>query len=536
MTTNESPPEDIQHDFGDAILDDPELEAELRAFAAQEAARLGLGDRAQYTERVNTEFWAADRPHTTLWVSGLTLAQDQFVTRALRGIGYQVDTLEVPDTTAFQMGKEFGNRGQCNPTYFTVGNLIKHLVHLRDVVGMPTSEIVQKYIFLTAGACGPCRFGTYVTEYRKALRDSGFDGFRVLLFQQQGGVKQATGQELGLKIDAKFALAIVRGMMAGDVINLIGYRMRPYEVEPGSVDRALEECKRLVGAALEQNRSVIPALLKSRALLSKVAIDRTQPKPVVSVIGEFWAMTTEGDGNYKLQRFLEQEGAEVDVQPLTNWLLFILWENRRDTIERMKLRKDDEAKKGLSGKDPTKKLWGLAAGEQVIRGTFQTYANAIGLHGYHLPDMNHIAEIAAPHYDNEVRGGEGHMEVGKLIHFVEDKHNHMTVSVKPFGCMPSSGVSDGVQSLITAKYPDAIFLPLETTGDGEVNALSRVQMMLFKARQKAQAEFDEALAARNLDLEAFRARVKRSYRFRGPFVRPVHRTAGVATNLVYAVR
>ena len=56
-------------------------------------------------------------------------------------------------------------------------------------------------MFVTAGACGPCRFGTYVTEYRKALRDSGFDGFRVLLFQQQGGLKQATGDEQGLKMN-----------------------------------------------------------------------------------------------------------------------------------------------------------------------------------------------------------------------------------------------------------------------------------------------------------------------------------------------
>jgi predicted nucleotide-binding protein (sugar kinase/HSP70/actin superfamily) len=47
------------------------------------------------------------------------------------------------------------------------------------------------------GACGPCRFGTYVTEYRKALRDAGFDGFRVMLFQQQGGLKQATGEDVG---------------------------------------------------------------------------------------------------------------------------------------------------------------------------------------------------------------------------------------------------------------------------------------------------------------------------------------------------
>ena len=60
---------------------------------------------------------------------------------------------------------------------------------------MPGKEIVENYVFLTAGACGPCRFGMYVTEYRKALRDAGFDGFRVMLFQQQGGLKQATGDE-----------------------------------------------------------------------------------------------------------------------------------------------------------------------------------------------------------------------------------------------------------------------------------------------------------------------------------------------------
>ena len=58
------------------------------------------------------------------------------------------------------------------------------------------------------------------------------------------------------------------------------------------------------------------------------------------------------------------------------------------------------------------------------------------------------------------------MEVGKLIHFVEDKVNHRTISMKPFGCMPSSGVSDGVQGIVQSMYPDAIFLPIETTGDG----------------------------------------------------------------------
>ena len=511
-----------------------QIDQELAAFAEEQARELGLHTE-HYTEDVHSSFSAAQRPHTTLLVSGLTLAHDQIATAALRGIGYQAKMIACPDQAALQFGREFGNRGQCSPTYFTVGNLIKHLVELRDVQGMPTAEIIEKFIFLTAGACGPCRFGTYVTEYRKALRDSGFDGFRVLLFQQQGGVKQATGEELGLKINAEFGVAVVTALLAADVVNLLGYRLRPYEVVDGSTNLAVEECKAILERQLEQGKSPLLGLLKCRRVMKRVKVDRSIPKPVVSVIGEFWAMTTEGDGNYHLQQFLEQEGAEVDIQPLTNWILFMVWENRHDTKERMKLRVDDTAKKGLEGKDPTKKLWGLAVAEKAIKALFQTYAHAIGLYGHHLPDMEEVARLARDHYGNDVRGGEGHMEVGKLIHFVEDKVNHMTVSVKPFGCMPSSGVSDGVQSLITTKWPEAIFLPIETTGDGEVNVHSRVQMMLFKARQKAREEFDEALEASGLDEQTFRQRLQGSRRWRRAFWRPAHKVAGAAANLVYAV-
>jgi predicted nucleotide-binding protein (sugar kinase/HSP70/actin superfamily) len=256
----------------------------------------------------------------------------------------------------------------------------------------------------------------------------------------------------------------------------------------------------------------------------------------VSLIGEFFAMTTEGDGNYHMHRFLEGEGAEVDIQGITNWLLFLIWEAGYDTKRRQTLREDDQARKGLAGKDSTKKLWSLKAGYWAIRGVFQTYANILGLHGYELPDMDHIAALASKHYSNDVRGGEGHMEVGKLIHFEEDQVNHMTVSVKPFGCMPSSGVSDGVQSLVQARYPGALFVPIETTGDQAVNAHSRVQMVLFKAKQKAVAEFEKALDERGFTPEQFTEKLKSSRRWRRPFSRPRHRSASVVTNLVYQVR
>jgi predicted nucleotide-binding protein (sugar kinase/HSP70/actin superfamily) len=511
------------------------LESELDAYAAEEARRLGLTEREQYVENVQQDFFADQRPHTTILVSGLSLAHDHLVTAALAGIGYRVRTLDVPDVASLQVGKEFGNRGQCSPTYFTVGNLVKHLIHMRDVEGLSTQEIVDGFIFLTAGGCGPCRFGMYVTEYRKALRDAGFDGFRVLTFQMAGGIQQATGKELGLKIDPTFAWHVVRSLIAGDVLNLVGYRMRPYEVVPGSTNAALEECKAILADAFSKKKHASVALYKCRRVLRKVEVDRTKAKPVVSLIGEFWAMTTEGDGNYHMQQFLEREGAEVEIQGITNWLLFLIWEAGYDTERRQQLRFDDDARKGLKGKNATKKLWSLRGGYWAVRGIFQTYANILGLHGYELPDMEHIAALADEHYSNDVRGGEGHMEVGKLIHFVEDRVNHMTVSVKPFGCMPSSGVSDGVQSLVLAKWPEALFIPIETTGDQEVNAHSRVQMMLFKARQKAQAEFAAALEETGMSAADFKARLKRSRRFRSPFSRPKHRTASVVTNLVYAL-
>src|SRR5262245_21582718 len=230
------------------VKDYDDIEAEVKAFEEAERRRLGLnGDPIAHAVDPNPQgFTRAERAHTTILFGGLTIAHDQMVSAALAGLGYTIRPLDVADTEALRVGKEFGNRGQCNPTYFTVGNLVKHLVQLRDHERMPVDEIIRRHIFFTAGACGPCRFGTYVTEYRKALRDAGFEGFRVLLFQQQGGLRQATGDDAGLEFSPTFFITALKAVIAGDALNLVGYRIRPYELEPGATDRALDAAKRIL--------------------------------------------------------------------------------------------------------------------------------------------------------------------------------------------------------------------------------------------------------------------------------------------------
>ncbi|HEY1815278.1 MAG TPA: 2-hydroxyglutaryl-CoA dehydratase [Kofleriaceae bacterium] len=518
------------------------IEQQLKDFEHEERKRLGLPteNAKQWFDAVPRHFTADQRAHTTILVSGLTMAHDLFIQSALRGIGYKVMAMDVPDNDALQYGREYGNRGQCNPTYFTVGNLVKYLDGLRDQ-GMAKEDIVKNHLFITAGACGPCRFGTYVTEYRKALRDSGFDGFRVLLFQQTGGLKQATGEGVGLEMNPTFFWGVVRAILIGDCLNALGYRIRPYEVEVGAADRAIETSKRIVAQAFEHNTSLAIALYKVRKLMGAVEVDRTKVKPRVGIIGEFWAMTTEGDGNYGLQRFLEAEGAEPDIQIVTSWLLYMIWQGRYDTEQRAQLRGVDEnkgaggSKFSLKGVDVRKRIASLWAGEKVLRGLFQTFAKAMGLQDYHLPDMNEIAEISHSFYDNNLRGGEGHMEVGKLIQNVAYSKVNMTLSVKPFGCMPSSSVSDGIQSFITELYPQGIFLPIETNGDGAVNVYSRVQMQLFKAKQLAQKEVDKALADVGMTMDEVRAYLKKHPSLNTAFHRAPHKAGSTAADLVYEV-
>lgn len=511
------------------------IEDELREFELSERRRLGLEAEAAHWKDENPKaFSATERGNTRLLFGGLTAAHDSVMEAAFQSLGYNAKALPYPDVVALQTGKEFGNRGQCNPTYFTVGNLVRYLTDLREREGRSVDDIIKNNMFLTFGACGPCRFGTYVTEYRKALRDSGFRGFRVMALSQNGPQDDLGGNAAAaVETNLKFYVNLLKSVIAGDIINLLGYRIRPYEVEKGAADAAMQESVRIVRDALLNGKSTLSAMWKVRRTFAKVKVDRLQPKPKVAIIGEFWAMTTEGDGNYRLQRFLEEEGAECDIQIVSAWALYVIWCISYDIRESTILRRRTGEVDRYEGVAPRRGILYAALGYRALKLVFYAFARAAGLKDYHLPDMNEIAGLAHEYYPNQLRGGEGHMEVGKVIQAARKKKDHLVISVKPFGCMPSSGVSDGVQSLVADRFPEIEFLPIETTGDSAVNAYSRVQMALFRARAKAQAEYDQALKEIGLTEEEAVKKVEGKPDLSSALNYPRHKVTGTAANAIY---
>jgi hypothetical protein len=85
-----------------------------------------------------------------------------------------------------------------------------------------------------------------------------------------------------------------------------------------------------------------------------------------------------------------------------------------------------------------------------------------------------------------------------------------------------------------AHYKDMIFLPIETSGEGDVNAHSRVQMALGEAKAKTKLEFKAALEATGRSLEEIRAYVDEHPELKSPMyhVPKSEGVTGLAANFV----
>ena len=84
-------------------------------------------------------------------------------------------------------------------------------------------------------------------------------------------------------------------------------------------------------------------------------------------------------------------------------------------------------------------------------------------------------------------------------------------------------------------YPQGIFLPIETSGDGAVNVYSRVQMQMFKARQAAKKEVDVALEKTGQTMEEVQAWIAKYPKLGRAFHRSPHVVGCGTADLVYEV-
>jgi predicted nucleotide-binding protein (sugar kinase/HSP70/actin superfamily) len=283
------------------------------------------------------------------------------------------------------------------------------------------------------------------------------------------------------------------------------YLTRPYEVNPGQTDKVMKESADYLFEVFQKRplRTIsmemlawhflsgyfADALRVVRKKFDAIEVDRLQVKPKIKITGEFWLQTHEGDGNYNIKRWLEQEGSEVMPPPVAVWLGYLL----HTPIWRLE-------KKGRRGPQGSHENCDGARDGKAVCGDLQPVPEGARQRAARIAGPGRTEELASPFFHYELRGGEGHMLVGKALHAHLHKSANMTCELSPYSCMPNT-MSQGAMANVLGRYPDLLYAPIEIKGDAEVHALSRCQMILTEAKKRAQSEFVEAMAKTGMTLE-----------------------------------
>src|SRR5690349_5748077 len=482
-------------------------------------------------------FTRQERDSVTILFGGLHWRAERIMQAVLEGSGYRARVLPVATKDDLLTGREVADIGQCCPTSFTTGNLVNFLK--KEAKATSAEEVNEKFVYLTAGSCGACRFGQYHQSYELALRNSGLDAFRMfLLAQDQLDQKAAMGD--GLDLNLPVTLGCLWAIFCTDLVQDLEYQVRPFEVVPGQTEAVVKESIELLYQAFRNRpkhgpwRSILwflatgyfaKAMREICRKFDAIEVDRLRVKPVVKITGEFYLQTVEGDPNYNIHRWLEAEGAEVYPAGITVWMDYLL---------RLGLQRFED----YSGIEKGARLkLGLGRTVQALyRGIVARLRRAMDNLPHDIPRQLELRRLAAPYFHSRLDGGEGDMLVGKAIWAHQQKKAHMICELSPYSCMPNT-MSIGAMAGVIGKHPDLLYAPLEIKGDAEVHALSRCQMILTEAKKRAQREFDEALAASGLTLEDVRAYIDAHPAMKTATYRVPHdgRACGTAARLVLHV-
>jgi predicted nucleotide-binding protein (sugar kinase/HSP70/actin superfamily) len=475
-----------------------------------------------------------ERDHVEILFGGLHWRAEKVIEAVFENLGYRARALPAASKEDLLLGRELADVGQCCPTSFTTGNLANFLRTEAERIG--AENVADKYVYVTAGACGACRFGQYHQSYELALRNLGLDAFRMFLIEQNK-LDQGPLHGGGLEFTMPMTLGCVWAILCTDALQGLEYRTRPYEVVRGKTDEVVRESVEYL-CDVFRNRPhrgrkwktfvwhlttdyFVKALREVLRKFEGIEVDRLQPKPIVKLTGEFYLQTVEGDPNYNIHRWLEAEGAEVYPAAIATWLDYLFRVYAQQVEEYVGI--DRRARAKLAAVRGLQKLYGW---------TYNRMRAALAAIPHEMPDQYELRSLAAPYFHHRLSGGEGDMLVGKALWARLHKKAHMICELSPYACMPNT-MSIGAMAGVVGKYPDLLYAPLEIKGDAEVHALSRCQMILTEAKKQAKSEFEDVLSETGLTMTAARSRLdKRPHMKKATYRVPFRGRVGTAANLV----
>jgi predicted nucleotide-binding protein (sugar kinase/HSP70/actin superfamily) len=123
--------------------------------------------------------------------------------------------------------------------------------------------------------------------------------------------------DIGLKASTNTYFAY----MFGGLFRSVGCKIRPYEINRGETDRALEEAATIMGSAFLTGGSNEKALKEIMSIFSRIP-RKTENRPKVGIFGDLYVRDN-STMNQDLIRFIEDNGGEVVTTPYYKYVQII---------------------------------------------------------------------------------------------------------------------------------------------------------------------------------------------------------------------
>ena len=376
---------------------------------------------------------------------------------AFRVCGYNLELLTNDNKNAVDVGLKYVNNDACYPSLMVVGQIMEALLSGKY-------DLDHTAVIMTQTG-GGCRASNYIAFIRRALKKANMAQVPVISLNLSG-----LENNPGFKLTLPLIKRIVYGAVFGDILMKCVYRMRPYELEKGIVNRKHKIWEQraiqfVTGSNVSHSRF--------KKMCSEMVHDfdiipiSDMKKPRVGIVGEILVKFMPAANNY-LAELLESEGAEAVCPDLIDFICYCFY-NQNFKAENL----------GFKKSKATIANWGIQAIDWVRKAADEALKQS--RHFTPSADIRELATMAAPIVSEGNQTGEGWFLTGEMLELINSGTPNI-VCIQPFGCLPNHIVGKGVIKEIRRTHPAANIVAIDyDPGASEVNQLNRIKLMLSTA-------------------------------------------------------
>ncbi len=399
------------------------------------------------------------KTHTILFPSMLPI-HFKLLSKVLALHGYSFEMLENDNQNIIKEGLKNVHNDTCYPALIVVGQFL-------DALKSGKYDVNKVALCMTQTG-GGCRASNYISIIRKTLKENGFGHIPVLSINVNSVEKHE-----GFSFNTPLVIQVVFTLIYADLLMWIANQCRPYEVKEGATDellklweeRLLEDYKKLRNLTPMRVKKNIVAIVKDFEKLERVQTKKVR----VGIVGEIYIKFSYV-GNNNLEKFLHNEGCEVVLPGLLDFILYTIDNNIQDY-------------KLYGGKRSKTTVFYIT--KQVMIYFQKTIKKLIEKHSSFVPvsqfeDLKSLVTMDYVSYGTKM--GEGWLLTGEMLELC-----HMgvynIVCAQPFGCLPNHIVGRGMIKKIKENIEQANIVAIDYDPSAtRVNQENRIKLMIANAK------------------------------------------------------